>query len=189
MKPLFLFFSLFFLQACFSQNLDYITIRKNNGRVVKNFYAGSDITLQTTDELYLQGPVKAVQNDTVYLILYDIRYLPTTYGGFVRDTLTTTVMGIHYKDIKRIQLNDRQSFYQRSGPALLILAGGGYLALNVLNGAFYNQSVSGSDRLRRIGIGGALFGLGYLLQRLFHSDGFSKPSQQIVYVNLSPKKA
>ena len=189
MKPTLLLFSFLFVYASFSQGLDYISVRKRNGAVVKNFYAGSEITLQTTEGLYLQGPVKAVQNDTVYLTLYDIRYMPTVYGGFVRDTLTTTIVGLYYKDIRRIHLKGRKNFFQRNGPALLMLGGGGYLALNVLNGAFYNQSLSGKDRLKRAGIGAALFGIGYLLQKLFQSDGFSKPSQPVVYVSLSPKKA
>lgn len=189
MKPTLLLFSLALLHFSFAQSLDYISVRKKNGAVLKNFFSGSEMMLQTTEGAYLQGPIKTVRNDTVYLTLYDIRFMPTVYGGFVRDTLTTTTAGVYYKDIKRIQLNTRRNFSQRNGPGLLMLAGGGYLALNVLNGAFYKGGVSGNERIKRIGTGAALFGVGYLLQKLFRTDGFSKPSQQILYVNLSPKKA
>lgn len=130
-----------------------------------------------------------LQHDTVYVTIYDVRYLATTYGGFLRDTVTTSIVPVYYKDIKRIQLAVRRNFLQRSGPALLMLGGGGYLFLNVLNGALYNQSVSGGERVRRAGIGAGLLSIGYALKKLFRGDGFSKPSQPIRYVNLSPKKA
>ena len=189
MKPTLVFFLLLVVHLSFAQSLDYISVRKKNGRVLKNFFSGSDILLQTTDGTYWQGPVRTLQNDTLYLTVYDVRYMPTVYGGFVRDTLTTSVVPVYYKNIKRIQLNPHENFFQRTGPVLLMLAGGGYLTLNILNGAFYNQSVPGRERVRKIAAGASLFGLGYLLQKLFHSDGFSKPSHQILYTNLSPKKA
>lgn len=189
MKPLVLFFSFFAAQNCLAQSLDYVSVRKKNGRVVKNFYAGSDVLLQTTDGAYLQGPVKTVRNDTVFLTLYDVRSVPTIYGGYRRDTLTASILGVHYKDIKRIHLGRRSNFYRRNGPSLLMLGGGGYFALNVLNGTFFTESIHSSDKVKRLGISAGVFFLGYFLKKLLQSDGFSRSSQQIVYVNLSPKKA
>ncbi|GAA4755444.1 hypothetical protein [Flavisolibacter ginsenosidimutans] len=189
MKPLLLLSFVLLGQTSFSQSLDYISVRKKNGRVVKNFYAGSDIILQTTDYAYLQGPVKTVCNDSIFIILYDVRLIPTNYGGFIRDTISTTILGLHYQEIKRIYLNKRKSFVQRNGPGLLMLGGGGYFALNALNGVFYNQSVPTGKRIKNLGISAGVFGLGYLLQKFFRADGFTTTKQKIMYVNLSPKKA
>ncbi|RYZ60662.1 MAG: hypothetical protein EOO14_06985 [Chitinophagaceae bacterium] len=184
MKPLLLVCFVLVMQMAFGQSLDYISVRKANGRVLKNVYAGSNVLLQLTDGSYLQGPVKAVRNDSLFVILYDIRYYPTNFGTYVRDTITTSVIGARFQDIKRIHLQQRKGFLKRVSGPLLMIGGGGYIALNVLNGGFYNDSVTSPGNLRKIGTAAGVFGLGFLLHKLFASDGFSKPKHNIVYVDL-----
>lgn len=77
-----------------------------------------------------------------------------------------------------------RGFFQRSAGPLLMLGGGAYLAVNVLNGAFYELPITDRKNLRRIGAAVGAFGLGYLLKKLFASDGFSKKGDKIVYVDL-----
>lgn len=167
-----------------AQSLDYISLRKKNGRSIKNFYTGSTILFQTTDGNYTEGPIKAIRNDSVYITVYDIRYMPTIYGTFVRDTIATFYPGVLYKEIKRIQIKRRRGFLEsRTGP-LLMIGGAGYFALNVLNGSIYNQPLTDKRNLRTLSIAAGSFGLGYLIDKLFVSDGFSKKSQRIVYVDL-----
>lgn len=188
MKPLLLFCALALLQHSYAQSLDYISVRKKNGRVLKNFYTGSNILLQTTDGSYLEGPVEAVRNDSVFVKLYDIRRFPTIWGTYTIDTISTTVAGIRSEEIKRIHLNRRKSFFQRDVPPLLMIGGAGYLALNLLNGGLYNQSITDSKNIRRLETAAGAFGLGFLLNKLFSSDGFSKKSHRIIYVDLKPRK-
>jgi hypothetical protein len=188
MKPLLLFCVAWLCQPAPAQSLDYISVRKKNGAVVKNFYSGSDILLQTTEGTYLKGPIQAIRNDSVFVILYDIRYVPTIWGSFVRDTVLTTIAGIRQVEISRVYLNKRRSFWQRTAPPLLMIGGAGYLTLNVLNGGLYGQSIAGNGNLQRIGTAAGVFGLGFLLRKLFSSDGFSKRSHRIVYVDLKPAK-
>src|SRR6476660_9763330 len=114
MKPLLLVCLFFINQYCFSQSLDYISVRKKNGSVIKNFYSGADITLQTTSGMYLQGPIRTIRNDSVYVILYDIRYLPTVFGTYVRDTISTVIYGIYKNEISRILIKKRKSFVERT---------------------------------------------------------------------------
>lgn len=184
MKPILLFCLLFFLQTGFTQSLDYISVRKGNGRSVKNIYSGSRVVVEVNDGRFLQGPVQAVRNDSLFVIIYDIRVWPTPYGTYVKDTITTTIAGIHHREIKRVQLNKRRGFFQRATGPLLMIGGGGYLALNVLNGAFYDLPITDRQNLRKIGRAAGAFGLGFLLTKLFKSDGFSKKSHRIVYVDL-----
>ncbi|HEV7331924.1 MAG TPA: hypothetical protein VGN63_12865 [Flavisolibacter sp.] len=184
MKPLLLVCLLFFVQTIFGQSLDYISVRKQNGRVLKNIYTGSVVLMQLTDGSYLQGPVQAVRNDSVFVIWYDIRYYPTNFGTYVRDTITTTVTGTRFQDIKRIHLEQRRSFLKQAAGPLLMIGGGGYLALNVLNGALYELPLTDSRNLRRIGTAAGAFGLGFLFRKLFASDGFSKRKHSIVYIDL-----
>jgi hypothetical protein len=189
MKPLLLslLFSSFLLTSL-AQSRDYISVRKKNGRVLKNFYSGSDILLQTIDNSYLHGPIKTVRHDSVFLTLYDIRYFPTMYGGYIKDTISTMVMGLPFKEIKRIMLNTKTSFAGRRLGPILMIAGAGYFTLNVINGLADGLPITESNNLQKLGIAGALFGLGYFIKRLTYSDGFSKPKHSIVYVKLEPDK-
>lgn len=184
MKILLLACCFFVARHGFTQSLDYISVRKQNGQVVKNFYAGTNILLQHVDGSYLQGPIEAVRSDSVYITMYDIRYYPTTWGSFVRDTISTTVAGLPVNEIRRVHLTRRRSFFQRNAGPLLMIGGGGYFLLNVLNGAFYDMPITDRSNVRKIGTAAGAFGVGYLLNRLFASDGFSKKKHRIVYVDL-----
>ena len=184
MKPGLLFFLLFSSLASTAQSLDYISVRKPNGQVVKNFYTGSDVLFQLADGSYLKGPIENVRNDSVYVRVYDIRYYPTAWGTYMKDTVATTDIGIRYKEISRVFLNRRKTFFQRTAGPLLMLGGGTYLAVNLLNGAFYDLPLTDSKNLRRLGIAAGSFGLGYLFKKLFASDGFSSRKLHIVYVDL-----
>ncbi len=184
MKPLLLFCFLLANHFLFAQSLDYLSVRKQNGQVVKNFYAGSDILLQLNDGSYLKGPLKTLINDSVYVTVYDIRWYPTPWGTYAKDTLTTTIVGIKTSDISRIHLSRRRSFFQRISGPLLMIGGAGYLVLNVLNGALFDLPITDGQNLRRIGTAAGAFGTGFLLSKLFAADGFSKKKHRIVYVDL-----
>ena len=184
MKPLLLLVAFFLLQTGIAQSLDYLSVRKGRDRVVKNFYAGSGIQLQLADGSYLAGPVQSIRNDSVFVTVYDIRYYPTAWGTYLRDTVATTLVGLRNKDIQRIYLHRRQPFLQRTAGPLLMLGGAGFFTLNVLNGAFFDNSLTGRKNVQRIGIAAGAFGVGYLVKKLFASDGFSTKRHHIVYVDL-----
>jgi hypothetical protein len=179
-----MFFLFMVIQNAAAQSLDYITIRKKNGLSVKSFYAGSPILLQTTGGAYLQGPIKAIRNDSIYITVYDIRSFPTVLGTFTRDTVAVYYPVVHYKEIKRIHINSRRRFLQTTTGPLLMIGGAGFLALNILNGTLYNQPITDKRNMRSLGIATGAFGMGFLINKLFSSDGFNKKRHQIVYVNL-----
>ena len=185
MKPLLLILSFLFLhQAASAQSADYLSIRKKSGRVVKNFYAGGYIELITVDNSYIAGPIQAVRNDSLFVTIYDVRSSRTVWGSILRDTVTVQTVSLHNKDIKRIQLESESSAFQRLVPPIMMIGGAGYATLNVVNGVILNQSISGNRNLRRLGTAVGIFGLGFLLNKLFASDGFTKAKHRIVYVDL-----
>lgn len=184
MKPTLLVFLIFFLQTAFAQSLDYISVRKKNDRVVKNFYKSSAVLLQTTYGSFIQGPVERIANDTVHVRVYDVRLAQTFIGSIIRDTITSTLVSVHIQDISRIFINKKKGFFQRRTGPVLMIAGSGYLTLNLLNGTFFSDRVQPSEKVRKVITGAGLFGLGYLFQKLFADDGFSKKKHRIVYVDL-----
>lgn len=183
MKPLLFFFFLLLVYDLSAQQADYISVRKN-GRAVKHFISGSRIVLQTTAGNYVEGPVHAIQHDSVYITIYDVRMLPTVWGTRIRDTVSVYVLPLHYKQIERIYLNPRRGFLKRSAGPLMMLGGGGYLVLNVLNGAVFGLPVTDAKNLRTIGTSAGVFGAGFLLNKMFQSDGFTTRKHEIRYVAL-----
>ena len=133
--------------------------------------------------MYLQGPITTLRNDSVFITLFDIRYLPTVFGTYVKDTISTTIVGLKTNDIKRVMLQKRKNFLERTVAPLAMIGGAGYFTLNLLNGTFFDDSVSGDDKLKVLGISVGTFGLGFLIKKL-SSDGFTKKSHRIVYVDL-----
>jgi hypothetical protein len=65
-----------------------------------------------------------------------------------------------------------------------MIGGAGFLALNILNGTLYNQPITDKRNMRSLGIATGAFGLGFLINKLFSSDGFNKKRHHIVYVDL-----
>lgn len=177
-----------FLLLCFgsakAQSLDYISVRKRNGQVVKNFYTGSQLLLQRRDGSYLEGPAQAIRNDSVFVLFYDIRYYPTPWGTYQKDTIATLLVGLPFAEVSRLFLSRHKGFFERRTGSLLMAGGAAYLALNITNGVIFGQPLTDPKNLQRVGFAAGAFGLGYLIKKLFVSDGFSRRSQRIEYIHL-----
>lgn len=173
---------LFSAQLALPQSGDYLSVRKPNGRVVKNFMPGSPIVLQTREGRYWEGPITAIQHDSLFLTIYDVRLLPTPWNSYIRDTVAVFPLALHVTDIVRIYLSPHRSFWQRSAPTLLMIAGAGYTVLNLANGATYGLPLTDKKNVKRLGISTGLFATGFLLHRIFRSDGFTTERHHIEYV-------
>ena len=126
MKNLLLsFLSLLFCNICFAQT-DFILLKKND-RTLKTLFAGSEVSFITSLR-YHSGRIDAVEKDSIYLLEYDVRQIPTNLGVYILDTVATYRTGIYYKDILKIQ-NKRKGFnLTASGGSLL---GGGILLTTI----------------------------------------------------------
>ncbi|MGE5519411.1 MAG: hypothetical protein ACM3VS_05730 [Candidatus Dadabacteria bacterium] len=171
-----------------SQSADYISVRKWTGKTMKNFYQGSNILLQTTDGSILQGPIKSIRNDSVYLTIYTTRYFPTIWGTRQLDTISIVDLGLKFKEISRIHFGKKSGFFARNAGPLMMIGGTGYLSLNLLNALTLPGSVTDRDNLRKISIAGGIVVVGYFLNKLLYSDGFTNKKYKIHYVDLSKRK-
>lgn len=181
-RQLILLFLLLSSFACFSQ--DMISVRKKNGITLKTFVAGSPIQFETKDGRFVEGPIKAIRNDSVFVTFYDIRTVITNLGVYMRDTMATYVIGVHYNEIQRIKLYRHRQFFPQLAGTLLQIGGAGYIALNVLNGAYLNQSITDRKNVKSLSMAAGAFGLGFLLHKLFNGNAFSSKKSKIVYLKL-----
>lgn len=108
------------LAPCMAQS-DLVVLKKNK-RVVRSYYPGQEIYFESASRPY-KGFIREIKNDSLYLVQYDIRQVPTNLGVYMLDTVARYHYAIAHKDITAL-LKDKGSFVSGSGAALL---GGGVL--------------------------------------------------------------
>lgn len=156
-----LWISLFFALPCMAQN-DLLILKKHN-RAVRSFFPGSEIIFSTNSGSF-NGYVTSIEKDSVFLVQYDVRQVPTNLGVYMLDTIARYYFGVNYHDITGFGKNNNKFNWGGSGGALF---GGGILLATVGMGTWlftkpntrYNASPS-------LVIGSAaLAGIGYLLMK------------------------
>lgn len=153
---------IFFLLAsliAYSQN-DILLLQKK-GKTKQTFFAGRYIRLQTKQGNYADGLITRIMHDTVYIRHFDIQRSYTEFGGVYFDTAFRYTTAIHYRDIGAlISPNDREG-RKRAG-SLLMIAGGGVMALGAINGLYRNDAPRDWYKPSSYIVAGALAGLGAL---------------------------
>lgn len=169
----------------FSQTGDFISVRKKNGRHVKTFMKGSPVIFETAYGGYVDGWINALDKDSVFVRVYDIRTYRTAFGSAIVDTVSSSVIPFHYKEIKRIKIMSKRRFVRSKIDRLLIYGGTGYLLLNIANGAYLGEEISTRKNLQSLGTALGAIAAGYLIRRFHRPDNFSRKKHRIVYVRMS----
>jgi hypothetical protein len=186
-----LYFFLLFIGISFqsfSQSSDMINITRKNGRHLKSFFAGSPITFQTKRSNYVNGIIKNIKNDSLFVKTYVMGRYMTSYGFTVIDTANSFTTGFSYKEISHIKLDTRKSFVRKNLGGLLIAGGAGYAALNIINRTSSKEPIGGKENIKNLGSAGAAIGLGILINKIFPATRYSRKSDKINYVNMQVVK-
>ncbi|MDP4283078.1 MAG: hypothetical protein Q8891_01540 [Bacteroidota bacterium] len=152
--------SLFLIASSCMAQYDILILKKNN-RTQQSFFTGSEMTFTTATGFY-HAYVTSIERDSVFLIQYDIRQIPTSLGVYVLDTLARYNFGINYHDITGFDKMTNKFDWSASGGALF---GGGVLLTTVGLGTWIftkpNTRYYASPSLV---IGSAILaGIGYLM--------------------------
>ena len=184
-----IFFYIFLTPAItIAQASDFITVRKKNNRTVKSYFPGAPIACQTVFGHYFNGIVEAVRNDSVFIRQYDVLSIPTMWGVSKIDTLTSYLNGIHYKDIRVLELQQRKSFgFFRSG-TIFIIGGLGYAGLNIINGGYLNESVAGKENRKKLGIALGVAGAGFIMKYLHNRSNRFERKYKVEYIRMTVPK-
>jgi len=167
-----------------AQVSDIISVKKKNGRTIKNFYEDSRIAFETKDGEYIEGPIAKIHGDTVYVRMYTVQKVPTLFGTFGFDTLNTYLVNADYKDIRRISVYAHHGAIRQKLGVLMMIAGAGYAVLNLLNGSFFNLPVTDKKNLKTLGISATVFAAGFINNKFLVSSSFSRKKDKIVYAAL-----
>ena len=179
------FFLLFLSTHLFSQGSDLISVRKKNGAVIKTFFAGSPIIFETKNGSYIDGRIKEIKNDSVFVTIYNTATFMTNLGVTIFDTVSVHLISVNYKDIESIKVFVRHRFVRGKIDKLLMYGGAGYFGLNVINKVISGESLTADNNLKKLGIAATAFGLGFIIKKYFFVNRFSRRKHKIVYVKLT----
>jgi hypothetical protein len=147
--------------SCSAQS-DLLILKKHQ-RTFENFFPGSEMSFSTENQYY-EGYVTSIQNDSVFLVQYDVRQVLTRLGVYILDTVAQYHFGINYHDIRSFGKTRKNFDWNSSGAALfgggILLATAGLVtwAVTKPNTQYYAspQLVIGAA---------AIAGVGYLLMK------------------------
>ncbi|HAO46815.1 MAG TPA: hypothetical protein PLZ45_06060 [Ferruginibacter sp.] len=177
---------LLFPAAAFSQNADFIILKKKD-RTLQTYYSGSHISFTAKSGSYLNDVlINGIKDDTLYLQEFITRYALTTFGAYIIDTIGSYHYKYHYNNILAIGRKAKTNFNNRgSGAALL----GGGIVLTVASGVVYladRSKFSAPLLLASAGLGT----LGYFWAKGKKNGGAMVIGKkyQLVYMNMSNTK-
>ncbi|MBS1737714.1 MAG: hypothetical protein JSS98_14085 [Bacteroidetes bacterium] len=168
----------------YAQN-DLLVLKKNN-KTIQSFYPGSALNFSTANgnfSTYITG----VQKDSIYVVQYDIRTVPTNLGVYMLDTVARYNFGINYRDIISLGKMNNHFDWSASGGALF---GGGLLITTVGLGTWIFTKPNSKYYASPYLVGGAalLAGIGYLMAHKSAAGFVIGKKYKLEYISLSNKK-
>ena len=142
-----------------------------------------NIALTTESGAFISGLINGIKNDTLYLQEFIIRYIPTTIGTYIVDTVGSYHYKYHYNQVAAIGKKENTNFNTRgSGAALL----GGGAVLTLASGVIYvadREKFSLPLLLASVGLGA----VGYLLAKGKRGGNgmVIGKKYKLVYINMS----
>lgn len=162
MKPALVFIIIIMCSVYSAAQPSDILILKKNNRTLQTFFPGNEITFNTSSGNY-GGIIRSINRDSLFLIQYDVRQMPTNLGVYMLDTVGTYPFAVNYKEIigfGKMKINKFD--WSGSGGALL---GGGLLLTTVGLGTWLFTKPNTQYYASPYLVGGTaiLGGIGYLM--------------------------
>lgn len=195
MKQFLLFILLVFVSdLVFSQQSDFIVLKKRNNRTLRTYYPGAFISAVTLTNFQVNGFIKDIRNDSVIIEQQEKQLFATDYGS-VLDTLVYTIV-IDYREIKQFNYQKNQGwggnnggFVQVALPKIMMIGGVGFIVLELVNTAYRGDSLDDKKKWGAIGIAAGVAAAGFLLQKAQKRDKKVGKKYKVVYIKANKKTA
>ncbi len=155
-----------FLLGCFVMvelpaQTDLLVLKKKE-ITLQSWSSGSYIIFRFSNRQWIEGFVRKVQNDSVWLNQVQINRVFNNWGFYSFDTTQLGVMKFHVNEISAVPRKDFSNNIITNGK-LFQLGSMAFIFLNVFNSAIHQEPVFASDNLPRLGVASAVFLLGTIL--------------------------
>jgi len=153
----------FFAASFISFSQSDVIIIKKNGRPVKTFFKGSVVDFKTNTGEWFHSTISGIRDDSLFFRELVVRQVMTQFGVTRMDTMTTYTRAIYYKDI--VAIPKPRSGLGIKPETLMMLGGGGYAALNLINSAYLHYAPFGKDNRSKLLPALGVATVGYVISR------------------------
>lgn len=140
---------------------DWLVLKKKD-RTIQSWSAGSYIIFRFSNQQWIEGFVRKVQQDSVWINQVHINRVFNYMGFFSFDTSNMGIMRIHVNEITAVPKKNF-SYNVFSNGKIFQLGSAAFIFLNVFNSAIHSEPVFSPDNVPRLTIAGGVFLLGSLL--------------------------
>jgi hypothetical protein len=162
MKQLLLIFFVLCYISAFTQIKEWMVLQKK-GISIETFFPGKYITIQFDNYQWIEGEIKEIRNDSIFINQKVSRIVGNGWGLPVRDTVSLGLLAYSISQIYAMPLRNQQ-LGVITGGAIFQVGGAGYIVLNAANNLIQNQNFFTAQNLTGVGIAGGVFLLGKILQ-------------------------
>jgi hypothetical protein len=141
-----------------------LLVLKKKEQTLQTWSSGSYIIFRFTDRQWIEGFVRKVQNDSIWLNQVQINRVFNNWGFYSFDTSQLGIMKFHVNEISAVPRKDFSNNIFTNGK-LFQLGSMAFIFLNVLNSAIHQEPVFADENLPRLGAASAVFLIGTIMAR------------------------
>ncbi|MCU0388600.1 MAG: hypothetical protein MUE71_08345 [Chitinophagaceae bacterium] len=119
----------------------------------------------TTEKMPVSGIVERISTDSIFLSQYNIRRIQTQNGGILYDTMGKFNLQFSIANIGSFPAGRQKGKNIITEGTLLLLAGSGYLVLNIFNTTRQGDPPFGEENLPNVLIGAGIAATGFILKK------------------------
>ena len=160
-QSIFLFLLFFPSGQLLAQGSDMVVLKKGPERTLKTYLSGSQIHFVTIAGTEVQGMIRKIQKDSLYINIYDERAAYTIWGTSFWDTVSVGLSRYHIKEVREI-FKPREKFSFIKNGLIFMMGGSAYAILHSVNALYLKQPIIPST----MAISGAIALTGFALGRI-----------------------
>lgn len=138
-----------------------LLVMKHRNQTIQTWVPGSVINFQFSSRQWIQGIIKKIHNDSIWVEQIAIEQVPNQFGFPTIDTAKMGILQLHVNEIYGMPKKDDAGIITNG--SLLQLGSGAFLFLNLANSLIKSDPVFSSVNLTRLGVAGSVFLIGTLL--------------------------
>jgi len=160
-RSIFLFLFCGICNQLLAQGSDMVVLKKGPERTLKTYLSGSQIHFVTIAGTEVQGMIRKIQKDSLYINIYDERPAYTMWGTSFWDTVSVGLSRYHIKEVREI-FKPREKFSFIKNGLIFKMGGSAYAILHSVNALYLKQPIIPTT----MAISGAVALTGFALGRI-----------------------
>jgi hypothetical protein len=138
---------------------------KKGDKTIAKYFAGNYMRFNTTEGMPAEGVIERITTDSIILINHNIRRLQRADGAVIFDTAGSYRLFFSLANIGSFPIIKQPGRNILTDGSLLMLAGAGYLVLNIFNTTRQGDPPFGEENLPNVLIASGMVAGGFILSK------------------------